>query len=120
MSGDSGSDMDQISDFAANNLPLKLMPEVCGLFSRSVYEAPNVSEQSPRDFLKDPLYDAGADAELLADHVDAIPFVPQLQYARFDRWLDAPASQLHAIGPRTGEPCIDPFADDAAFKFRKD
>src|SRR2546421_3868841 len=88
--------------------------------SRLIRPRPDRSASSdPGNFFENPLHNAGSDVELFADHVDAMPFIPQLQYARLDRWFDAPASQLHAIGPGTGEPCIHPFANDAAFKLRK-
>src|SRR3954451_20885234 len=73
----------------------------------------DLSSSAPRGFLENPLNHARADAELLADLVNAIAFVPQLQYAGFDRWLDAPASQLHAIRPGARQPGIDPFANDS-------
>src|SRR2546421_12354204 len=67
-----------------------------------------LSSSAPGDVLENPLHNTGATADLLPDHVNAMPLVPQLQYARFDRWLDAPASQLHAICPCAGQPCIHP------------
>src|SRR4051812_31771690 len=84
---------------------------------RRISPQPDQSSSSdPGNLFENPLHNAGSDVELSADRVDALPFVPQLQYARFDRWLYAPASQLHAICPCAGEPCIHPFFDDAALE----
>jgi hypothetical protein len=46
----------------------------------------------PGYFLEDPLDDAGADTEFLADLEDTVARVPQLQYSGFHRRLDPAAS----------------------------
>src|SRR5436190_22489122 len=78
-----------------------------------------VSSSDPGNFFDNALHNAGSDVELFADHVDAITFVPQLQYARFDRWLDPPASQFDSVRPSSGQTCIDSFANNTSLELGK-
>src|SRR4051812_12879252 len=75
-----------------------------------------LSSSAPGRFLENPLHNAGTNPKLLPDLVDAIAFVPQLPYARFDRRFNPPASQLHSVGSSSGQPCIYPFANNAPLK----
>src|SRR3954454_3800189 len=87
---------------------------------RRISPQPDQSSSSePGNLFENPLHNAGSDVELSSDHVDAITFVPQFQYARFDRWLDAPASQFDAVRPSSGQTCIDSFANDSPLELRK-
>jgi len=44
------------------------------------------------DLPKNPLHDAGTDAECSADLENAVAFGPQFDYARLHRWADVPRS----------------------------
>ena len=67
----------------------------------------------PWYFLEDPLDDAGADAEFLADLEDAITFGPQFYDLGFDRRLNPSPTQLCAVCSCAREPCINSLPNDA-------